>query len=746
MSYDKSAISSTPPWLQQPARDDTGNDDSADRAAGRHTENEPNDDADAAGAVGRGSGHRPPPPSWLAASPERESTADARPDGDVADATRWVTAPTPEPRVTEPSVPERSVPENAASEPSRPAAQDRGPTETSAPPQQEPGVAPGQGFGPPAGAPNPTPPSTPPPWAAPDADRGPAQAPAAPWGQPPAPQQFGGPPPQFQGAPQFQGPPQQFDEPPQFDRPQQFDGPPQFQGAPPQFGGPPQFDPAASDNSQTANGAQPGNGGQPFNGAPRFDAPPQFPAAPHQHEPPQQFEPPRQYDAPQQYEAPQQFEPPQQFEAPQQFGQPQGFAAPRQFENPRQGQAGPPTGYEQRPAPEQPANSWPAPPVTPAGPPPISPASDPFVAQGGFAPAGPPPGYAPAGYAPNGYGAPAPSGHPQPGFTHTTPGGGDGPYPPTNGTASLDQVALLRKARRAPNSGWRRAVHRMSAGAINPGDSPDDLIHNQLIERVNRPVRGDYRIAVLSLKGGVGKTTTTVGLGSVFASLRGDRVIAVDANPDLGTLAQRIPQQTRSTVRDLLADNSIYRYSDVRAHTSQAPSRLEVLASERDPAVAEAFSEDDYRGVMKVLQRFYNIIITDCGTGLSHSAMNGVLDLANALILVSSPAIDGARSAGATLDWLQAHGYGHLVSRAVVVLSSSRSGASTIDTNQLSQHFLTRCRAVQSIPFDDHLAEGAEVDLDLLGKGAHRAFVELAATVADDFSATNLRRAEPYLQ
>ncbi|WP_299571456.1 MinD/ParA family protein [uncultured Williamsia sp.] len=356
---------------------------------------------------------------------------------------------------------------------------------------------------------------------------------------------------------------------------------------------------------------------------------------------------------------------------------------------------------------------------------------------------GPPPGpdpYAPGipqGPGPDQYGPGAPQAPGMPsapgqGYRQSAPG-------------ALDEVALLRKARRAPHSGWRRAVHRMSGGSINPGESPDALHYAELVERVNRPVRGDYRIAVLSLKGGVGKTTATVGLGSIFASLRGDRVIAVDANPDLGTLGQRVPQQTRSTVRDLLADNSIYRYSDVRAHTSQSPSRLEVLASERDPAVAEAFSEEDYRGVMKVLQRFYNIIITDCGTGLSHSAMNGVLDLANALILVSSPAIDGARSAGATLDWLQAHGYGHLVSRAVVVLSHSRSGSSTIDTKQLSQHFLTRCRAVQMIPFDDHLAEGAEVDLELLNKHTHRSLVELAAVVADDFSSTTMRRVDPYL-
>ncbi|MFD0924433.1 MinD/ParA family ATP-binding protein [Williamsia deligens] len=377
------------------------------------------------------------------------------------------------------------------------------------------------------------------------------------------------------------------------------------------------------------------------------------------------------------------------------------------------------------------------PPPGPGGPGPVPP-------QG--APWGPPPQHPDSGPRP----FPGAPGHgelpgPPPGAPYGSP-----PHPGAftgqhSSPAALDEVALLRKARRAPHSGWRRAVHRMSGGSINPGDSPDALHYAELIERVNRPVRGDYRIAVLSLKGGVGKTTTAVGLGSIFSSLRGDRVIAVDANPDLGTLGQRVPQQTRSTVRDLLADNSIYRYSDVRAHTSQSPSRLEVLASERDPAVAEAFSEEDYRGVMKVLQRFYNIIITDCGTGLSHSAMNGVLDLANALILVSSPAIDGARSAGATLDWLQAHGYGHLVSRAVVVLSSSRSGSSTIDTKQLIQHFLTRCRAVQMIPFDDHLAEGAEVDLDLLNKHTHRSLVELAAVVADDFSSTTLRRVDPFL-
>lgn len=311
---------------------------------------------------------------------------------------------------------------------------------------------------------------------------------------------------------------------------------------------------------------------------------------------------------------------------------------------------------------------------------------------------------------------------------------------PVHHPSDLDLASgvLVRRSRRSSRR-WREGVGKITGGLL---DGRRAERHEELVARIRQPISGDYRIAVLSLKGGVGKTTTTVGLGSTFASLRGDCVVAVDANPDFGTLAQRIPQQTRSTVRDLLADApNIRRYSDVRTHTSQAPSRLEVLAGERDPAASEAFSEDDYRRVIDILQVFYNIILTDCGTGIMHSAMRGVLATANALVLVASPAVDAARSAAATLDWLQAHGYGELVEQTVVVVSSPRPGAANIDMDALIEHFLARCRAVQVLPFDEHLAEGAEIHLDRLRPATRHAFVELAAMVADDFPVLSGRHA-----
>ncbi|MBP2339505.1 MinD-like ATPase involved in chromosome partitioning or flagellar assembly [Saccharothrix coeruleofusca] len=293
---------------------------------------------------------------------------------------------------------------------------------------------------------------------------------------------------------------------------------------------------------------------------------------------------------------------------------------------------------------------------------------------------------------------------------------------------------LIKRAKRPPQSGWRKTLHSLSGGLINLGESPADLRRRELITRINQPLRGCYKIAMLSLKGGVGKTTTTTTLGSTFSSLRGDRVIAVDANPDRGTLALKVPRETTATVRHLLRDVSrITKYSDVRAYTSQSPSRLEILASEQDPAVSEAFSDQDYLRTVTLLEHFYNIVLTDCGTGLMHSAMKGVLDTADSLVLVSSGSVDGAQTSAATLDWLEAHGYRDLVARSVAVINSVRPGSGKVDLDKLAAHFAQRCRSVVRIPFDAHLEEGAEIELDKLGPETRLALLELAATVADDF-------------
>jgi MinD-like ATPase involved in chromosome partitioning or flagellar assembly len=277
-------------------------------------------------------------------------------------------------------------------------------------------------------------------------------------------------------------------------------------------------------------------------------------------------------------------------------------------------------------------------------------------------------------------------------------------------------------------------VYRISGGRLRPPPGPAEVARRELTARIAAPIEGCRRIAVVALKGGVGKTTTTACMGAVFAEHRGDRVVAIDANPDPGTLGYRIRRDTTRTAKDLLDNvDKLERYADVRAYASQTDLRLEVIASEADPARDEAFGEEDYRELAAVLERFYSLVLTDCGPGLLHSAMRAILPTADQLVVVAAPSLDGARSASLTLDWLGRHDYGRLASSSVVVINAIRERG-LVDVDKLQEHFSRRCRAVVRIPFDRHLETGAEIVLDELSPATRRAYVQLAAAVADGFT------------
>ncbi|ONH30724.1 MinD/ParA family ATP-binding protein [Pseudofrankia asymbiotica] len=305
--------------------------------------------------------------------------------------------------------------------------------------------------------------------------------------------------------------------------------------------------------------------------------------------------------------------------------------------------------------------------------------------------------------------------------------------------AALYSDALLGPAQETAARGWRKVVYQMSGGAVNPGPSPDEARHNRLLAHIRTSLIDCHRIAVMSLKGGVGKTTTTIGLGSTLADLRDDRVVAIDANPDRGTLGTKVQRPSPYTVRDLLEHApGLHRYVDIRQYMARSDSRLDVLASADDPEISEAFADSDYRAVDNLLQRYYSILLTDCGTGMLHSAMGGVLGLADTLVIVTSSSADGGTSASATLDWLDAHGYADRVRDAIAVISMFPSNGDGVDVESLEQHFAARTRRVVRVPWDPHLATGGRIDLQELKRETRRAYQELAAAVAERFAPPDL--------
>jgi MinD-like ATPase involved in chromosome partitioning or flagellar assembly len=307
-----------------------------------------------------------------------------------------------------------------------------------------------------------------------------------------------------------------------------------------------------------------------------------------------------------------------------------------------------------------------------------------------------------------------------------------GPVPRPISAGDLSSDEILRARPDEPARGWRRLLLRMTGGIVNAGPGPDELRDRDLVHRIRRPLLQSHRIAVSSIKGGVGKTTVATLLGLVLAENRGDRVVVLDANPDAGTLADRLTGESSVTVRELLRDlDRIHSWTEVSRYTSLA-GRLQVIASEQDPAAGDAFSREEYEHICGLLDRFFNIIITDSGTGLVHSAMEGTLKLADSLIIVGAPTVDGAGRASKTLDWLLSHGHGTLAGESVAVLSCDRR-SDDVDLGRIVEHFRSRCRGVVEIPHDPHLATGGRVELARLRPETRAAAYELAALMADRF-------------
>ena len=287
--------------------------------------------------------------------------------------------------------------------------------------------------------------------------------------------------------------------------------------------------------------------------------------------------------------------------------------------------------------------------------------------------------------------------------------------------------------REVPEGFWQRFLYEISFHLINVGDSRAVRERKAMDRRISHPFdQGTRFVPVLTRKGGVGKTTVTTLLGMALAEVRDDRVLGIDANPDRGTLAERVARSTGATVRDVVnLASGISSFTDFAELVSKDKTRFHVLASDTDPLLSEAFDEDDYNVVADQAARFYSIVLTDCGTGVVHSVMRPTLERADGLVVVSGGSVDEARLASETLTWLEANGYGDLVKRAVVALNTATQGTNVVKLDEIEQHFLSRVRDVVRIPYDPYLAAGSIVDWTRLSPYTRESARELAALVVE---------------
>jgi MinD-like ATPase involved in chromosome partitioning or flagellar assembly len=162
-----------------------------------------------------------------------------------------------------------------------------------------------------------------------------------------------------------------------------------------------------------------------------------------------------------------------------------------------------------------------------------------------------------------------------------------------------------------------------------------------------------------------------------------------------------------------------------------------VLAGEQSTARRRVLDPAIYREATRRLDNHFTISIIDCGSTLDSPVTQQVLSDLDALIVTSSPWVDGASSAGQIMDWLAHNGYTGLLHRTVLVLNDSDGHADKRTRELLVEQFGSRGQVVVEVPFDAHLRPGGVIDVDNeLGRVTRRRLIEIAAAIAEHFPTT----------
>jgi MinD-like ATPase involved in chromosome partitioning or flagellar assembly len=271
---------------------------------------------------------------------------------------------------------------------------------------------------------------------------------------------------------------------------------------------------------------------------------------------------------------------------------------------------------------------------------------------------------------------------------------------------------------------FRRRVDRL---IVSHAEREEADLERRLLTQpaVTRP----NTVALISPKGGVGKTTSTFLVGNLLASHLKLRAIAVDANPDLGTLARLAPDDRRAdhSLADVLEHaDRLKTAAELGPYVSHLQSGLHVLGAPRDPELTATLGPDRYGELVAFLSCFYEVVLLDLGTGVAGPLASFAIQRADQVVLVTTPEWVTATVVLEALAHLQHE-------RTTVAINKSRIRAS--DVALIEERFRAEHlhRSI-TIPHDDQLArmlDSGTYALEALTRPTRLAIKNLGVAIAE---------------
>lgn len=242
---------------------------------------------------------------------------------------------------------------------------------------------------------------------------------------------------------------------------------------------------------------------------------------------------------------------------------------------------------------------------------------------------------------------------------------------------------------------------------------------------LQQPVTTGRVIAVTSIRGGVGKTTTAALLSRTFSHYRHDPVLALEADAALGTLPVRMgAQAVRWSCAELARIlTPSMQLTDVTGYLVPVADGGWLLPASQG-RVGAPLDVPTYRVVTLALRRYFAVTVVDCET-LPGEVARTAMDTAHARVVVAPLTAEGVGGTRIVLDWLGGLPHAALASTVVALISNTPDTA--LDLKAATAHLRETGVTLVHLPYDRHLAGGGPIMTDRLGEDTRRAATRLAA-------------------
>ncbi|MCB5272964.1 Septum site-determining protein MinD [Arthrobacter sp. SO5] len=189
-------------------------------------------------------------------------------------------------------------------------------------------------------------------------------------------------------------------------------------------------------------------------------------------------------------------------------------------------------------------------------------------------------------------------------------------------------------------------------------------------------------IAVVSPKGGVGKTTIASNLAVGLAKSAPHGTVLVDLDLQFGDVGSALSLSPEHSVSDAVYGPARRDTMVLKTFLSAHPSGLYALCAPESPDAAEGLTGEDIAHLLGQLASQYRFVVVDTAPGLSDHTL-AALDQATDFLFVSGPDVPGVRGMRRELDVLAELGMQPLKRHMVLNGADFKAGVSLRDVEKV---------------------------------------------------------------